>query len=542
MKKKIIVKLFLLNLFIFPCLLLSAQGNMRVTNKTSIVSLTVNGSENLHVIVDSKESALYNNRVADKTSITYNNLEMGQHTLLVTRSAQNSNQQERISTIFNLRPSYDMLINVTDNGSLELIETRKSNWTSTHSAMSNTDFNNLLRNVRSQRFANARSSQIENAFSSTNYFTASQIVQLLQLVNAENSRVMLAKQSYAKTIDRNNFSQVYNVLNSQAGKNELDEYVKNFTDDNYSVVAMQDAEFNNLYQGIQRQWPVSKQTNSLTEAFNNGNNNFTSYQVKQLISLVSDEPTRLQLAKLSYRTVTDPANFNQVYTLFTTQSRKDDLMYYVNNYKDGDNDQIAMSDNRFNLLYQSIQQQWPASSQLNSLTETFNNNSYYFSSNQAKQLIQLANTESNRLQLAKLSYRHITDPVNFIRVYDVLNNQSSRDELSLYVNSINGNGSPKTAMSDNEFNNLYQSIQRQYFPNEKMNTLTSTFKVTTNYFTSSQGKQLIQLVSLESNRLELAKLSYRTITDRSNFSLIYDLFQDQSNRYELDSYVKSYRD
>jgi hypothetical protein len=200
-----------------------------------------------------------------------------------------------------------------------------------------------------------------------------------------------------------------------------------------------------------------------------------------------------------------------------------------------------MSDANFNNLYQSIQQQWPASTQMNSLTNAFNNSNNYFTTYQARQLIQIAGTESNKLQLAKLSYRSIIDPVNFSQMYNLFNNQSSRDELAAYVNNFNTGSNSNVAMPDASFNSLYQSIQLQFLPGEKMSSLVNVFNNTSNYFTSAQAKQLIQLVSSESNRLQLAKLAYRTITDRNNFSQLYDLLISQAARNELDAYVKAYK-
>jgi hypothetical protein len=179
---------------------------------------------------------------------------------------------------------------------------------------------------------------------------------------------------------------------------------------------------------------------------------------------------------------------------------------------------------------------------MNSLTNAFNTTNNYFTTYQASQLIQIVSGESNRLQLAKLSYRSITDPDNFSQLYNLLNSQASKDELTAYVNNYNTGGNSKTAMTDGSFTALYQTIQGQFFPNEKMSSLTNTFNTTGYYFTSAQAKQLIQLVSFESNRLQLAKLSYRTITDRGNFNQVYDLFNSQASRDELDAYVKAYRD
>ncbi len=126
-------------------------------------------------------------------------------------------------------------------------------------------------------------------------------------------------------------------------------------------------------------------------------------------------------------------------------------------------------------------------------------------------------------------------------MYNLFNSQSSKDELAAYVNNFNTGGNTNVAMSDAYFNNLYQSIQLQFLPGEKMSSLVNVFNNTSNYFTSAQARQLIQLVSSETNRLQLAKLAYRTITDRNNFSQLYDLFISPAARNELDIYVKAYK-
>ena len=74
------------------------------------------------------------------------------------------------------------------------------------------------------------------------------------------------------------------------------------------------------------------------------------------------------------------------------------------------------------------------------LTEIFANETYYFSVAQAKQLIQLVSSESNRLELAKSAYGNITDPGNFNLMYDVLTSQSSKNELSAYVSTYSYSG------------------------------------------------------------------------------------------------------
>ncbi len=541
---------------------LSVAFSMNAQNNTGKLTITVNGNRNLQITIDGRN---YNPQVnnINTSTISVTNLVTGQHTYTLSRTVQNRTTAERISSTFNLRYNYDMLLKLNENGSLELIETINRGGSDYRTAMNTTDFNALLRSVKLQRSANARRTLISNAFSKTsNYFTTNQAVQLIQQVNTGNFKLQLAKQSYPLITDRINFSKMYGLLINQQNRNELEEYVNNYndaSDDNSGngnmQEAMSDVNFNTLYQNIQRQWPVSSQVSSLTNAFNNSSNYFSTSLAGQLIQIVRNENSRLQLAKLSYRSITDRNNFNQLYDLFSNQSSKDELAAYVNNYTDGNNptnnsnSNNAMTDADFAALYQSIQRQWPVTSQMNSLTNSFNNSNNYFTSSQAKQLIQILSNESNRLQLAKLSYRSITDRNNFNQLYDLFENQSSKNELTAYVNNYSGNsnnqsnnGNSGVAMIGSDFTSLYQSIQQQFLPGERMNSISAAFSNTNYYFTSAQAKQLIQLIAFENNKLQLAKLSYRSITDRNNFTQLYDLFSNQSSKDELENYVRLYKD
>jgi hypothetical protein len=508
------------------------------------LTVRINGNKNLQVSVDGRDFNLSSSSIlGNKTTIVLNNLETGQHTLQITRTDLNTMRSDRISAPFILRSNYEMLININTNGSLELIENLKAGISDNQVPANTADFNTLLRNVKAQRSASARRNTISTAFNNTSkYFTTTQVVQLLQLINAENFRLQLSKLSYRSITDRSNFYQVYDLLNSQAGKDELVAYVNNYNEGGNSSSGMNNNSFNTLYQTILQQWPVGTQMNSLISAFNNMSNYFTTYQASQLIQIVSAEANRLQLAKLSYRSITDQSNFNQIYNLLSTQASKNELTAYINN-NGGSNANGAMTDANFNNLYQTIRQQWPVSSQMNSLTNAFNTTSNYFTTYQASQLIQIVSAESNRLQLAKLSYRSITDQSNFNQIYNLLSTQASKNELAAYLNTNYNTGTvSNAAMTDANFNSLLKTIQAQYLPFEQMNSLVSAFNNTNNYFTSAQAKQLIPLVSLESNRLQLAKLSYRTIVDRGNFNQLYELLNSQASKNELETYVKAYKD
>jgi CTP:phosphocholine cytidylyltransferase-like protein len=229
----------------------------------------------------------------------------------------------------------------------------------------------------------------------------------------------------------------------------------------------------------------------------------------------------------------------------------DNMAYGDNGYNYPNNpNRSPMTEASFNQLYRYINNQYGQSAKMTSAREVFNNSNNYMSTAQARQILLLMNTEATRLELAKLSFDNIADPENFTELYDVLSRQTSRDELDAYVRNNSGyNNYPnsnypnsstyRTAMTDAAFNTLYQNIRKNWLPGAKMSAASDAFNQATNYFTTSQARQIIALLSSDANRLELAKLSYDNIVDPANFQQLYDLLSTQASRDELDAYVRS---
>ena len=89
------------------------------------------------------------------------------------------------------------------------------------------------------------------------------------------------------------------------------------------------------------------------------------------------------------------------------------------------------------------------------------------------------------------------------------------------------------AISDRDFNQVLQKIRNQWIG--KLSTAKD--EVNSNYFNAYQVKQILQIFSSESDKLELAKLSYKNVVDRQNFRQLYDLFSYQAQT-ELDKYTR----
>jgi Ca2+-binding EF-hand superfamily protein len=279
----------------------------------------------------------------------------------------------------------------------------------------------------------------------------------------------------------------------------------------------------------------------VSDAFANTNYYFTTAQAKQLIQLVNSQSNRFTLTKASYRSITDPTNFAQMYDVLNSQSYRDQLAEYVSTYNAGSSS-TAMTASRFNTIYQTAQRQATTNSKVSYIYNSFTNTNNYFTVSQARQLVQLAPDEANRLYLAKVSYRGIIDRTNFSQMYTLFNSQANRNELNAFVNTYD-NSNPvytRIAMKEAEFNTLYRDIQNRYGIGAKMTALSNVFATENYYFTTAQAKQLIQLVSDESNRLELAKASYDNIVDPANFNQLYDIFS-YSSRNALEVYVRDHQ-
>ena len=103
------------------------------------------------------------------------------------------------------------------------------------------------------------------------------------------------------------------------------------------------------------------------------------------------------------------------------------------------------------------------------------------------------------------------------------------------------NGGYRAPMADYQFSQIYQNVKSKWFQSNKVSAVRDAFNNTASYFSTYQITQLLQLISSESNRLELAKLSYRVVSDPQNFTQAFSLFSSQSSRNELNRYIRGTR-
>lgn len=318
--------------------------------------------------------------------------------------------------------------------------------------------------------------------------------------------------------------------------------------------------FNTLVQDVRRQYGNAAKVSTINNVFGNNENFFTSAQVSQLVRLVTGEANRLQLLKNAYRSVTDPENFQGLYSLLSSTAGRQEIAAYVNAYSpvgtipssNTGTYNVAMNNANYNTLLTQIRNEYDANARVTAIYNAFSTTNNYFSTEQARRLIQMITGEANMLHLAKASYRSITDKNNFTSIYNLIPTQAGKNELAQYVNNYNpsvvyngavpGSTSPtayKTPMSDGNFSALLAQVRGQWLPGAKRTAVVNAFS-TGDYFTTAQAVQLIQLDNDEEDRIEMAKASYKAITDPANFNQVYNLFTTQAYRDELSRYVTNY--
>ncbi|HYF31424.1 MAG TPA: DUF4476 domain-containing protein [Chitinophagaceae bacterium] len=98
---------------------------------------------------------------------------------------------------------------------------------------------------------------------------------------------------------------------------------------------------------------------------------------------------------------------------------------------------------------------------------------------------------------------------------------------------------PGRGVSNQSFQSMMQTLRRESFDNSRL-TLAKQM-MDRNYFETSQVREMLQLFSFESNRLDLAKHAYRNTVDKQNYFALYDVFSFSGSKEELARYISNFR-
>lgn len=96
-------------------------------------------------------------------------------------------------------------------------------------------------------------------------------------------------------------------------------------------------------------------------------------------------------------------------------------------------------------------------------------------------------------------------------------------------------GDCKNPIGTAAFKSQLKKIQAQDFDEAKKEAVQNF--ISNNCFTSQQVKSLLEQLSFEEDKLELAKLAYSKVTDKTNFKIILQVFEFDMAKKELESFI-----
>lgn len=423
--------------------------------------------------------------------------------------------------------------------------------TSNKVLISDSNFNNLVANVRNKWSQSLKGEALRDAFVNTNYYyTTMQVRQLMGLVTSEADRMDLIKLAYPVVTDANNFASLYDLFANAANRTNFNEFVvaKGGVAVNTGVrTLITSSNFNILMQNIQGKWSQALKTDAVRDALVNTNNYYTTTQLRQMLGSVSSEADRLELIKLAYSVTSDANNFATLYDVFESNANRNQFNDFVIS-KGGiavnTGVKAQMTANNFNLLMTNIQGKWSQALKTDAVRDAFANTNNYFSTAQIRELLTLVTSETDRLELAKQSFRSVMDPAVYYQLGELFTSANNRDEFNTYASAQTGvtvNSAVRTPMNGSDFSILVLTVRGNFIQLLKTQAERDIFSNPNYFFTTAQVKQLLSLINAESNRLELAKLSYKTVTDPENFTQLNDLFKVQASKDELAAYVNTYQ-
>ena len=239
-----------------------------------------------------------------------------------------------------------------------------------------------------------------------------------------------------------NFRMNYHVdiVINRFGKTLIDEQPISYTrwegeDENPygDELAMTTASFENLRNTLRQEKFTSSKMVIVRQALRD--NFFTADQVKQMAQQFSFEDDKLQVAKLAYNRTVDKTNYHLLYSIFSYSSSKEDLAKYImdNGGSGGDTYHVKpiIGTEDFNRIKSRLQASFSDNSRLSIARQSID--SYYFSAEQVREMVQVFPFEASKLEIAKYAYGKTVDKNNYSIVQDLLNSRSGREELSRYI-------------------------------------------------------------------------------------------------------------
>ncbi len=218
----------------------------------SRLSISTTSKTNFRIMLD---GSYLNSQQGAHGEIVLNNIRAGYHNLKIYGqvntydnrsydSRRNRRVQQQLLYDGNIyvKPQYDVDVTINRFGKAFIDEQRmddnmygngnNENWNNANSggwnnnaAMNPRDFMIMKQTIARESFEATRLSIAKQAISG-NYFSAQQVMEIMQLFSYENNKLDIAKYTYRFAADKNNYYQVADALGYSVSKEELMRYIQ----------------------------------------------------------------------------------------------------------------------------------------------------------------------------------------------------------------------------------------------------------------------------------------------------------------------------
>jgi len=117
------------------------------------------------------------------------------------------------------------------------------------------------------------------------------------------------------------------------------------------------------------------------------------------------------------------------------------------------------------------------------------------------------------------------------------NNSDMSGSQVVYVPGYQGKIGCTPPVTTDKLENMLNAVKNEGFESSKLRVAKQIIK-TNNCMTANQLVQILNLFDFDESRLKLAKYAYDYIYDPGNFYKVYSVFDYESNKRQLEKYIK----
>jgi hypothetical protein len=164
-------------------------------------------------------------------------------------------------------------------------------------------------------------------------FSSLQVKAMAKLLAEEEARYDFALAAYPRTVDPENFYEVYDAFSSFSKVLRLHDQIQlrlatNAPSARAAVPPASDEEMASIVKAVRAEG-LDDTKKAIARQIFTGSRRFRSRQITEVLKAFHFEDTRLEMAKLAFDTVVDPENYFVVNQAFALPSTKESLSRYI---------------------------------------------------------------------------------------------------------------------------------------------------------------------------------------------------------------------